>query len=55
MVAHPSTSGTSYTALATILQIRGEEDGWEYIKKYAGQVVAVHQVWRCPGQVRRPG
>jgi iron(III) transport system substrate-binding protein len=38
MVAHPSTSGTSYTALATILQIRGEKDGWEYIQKYAGQV-----------------
>ena len=38
MVAHPSTSGTSYTALATILQIKGEEAGWEFIKKYAGQV-----------------
>ncbi len=38
MVAHPSTSGTSYTALATILQIRGEEAGWEYIKQYAGQI-----------------
>jgi iron(III) transport system substrate-binding protein len=38
MVAHPSTSGTSYTALATILQIRGEQAGWEYIKKYAGQI-----------------
>ncbi len=38
MVAHPSTSGTSYTALATILQIRGEEAGWEFIRKYAAQV-----------------
>ncbi len=38
MVAHPSTSGTSYTALATILQIKGEQEGWEFIKKYAGQV-----------------
>lgn len=38
MVAHPSTSGTSYTALATILQLRGEQAGWEYIKKYAAQV-----------------
>jgi iron(III) transport system substrate-binding protein len=32
MVAHPSSSGTSYTALCTILQMRGEEAGWEYIK-----------------------
>lgn len=38
MVAHPSTSGTSYTAIATILQIMGEEAGWEYIKQYAGQI-----------------
>ena len=38
MVAHPSSSGTSYTALCTILQMRGEEAGWEYIKKYAGQM-----------------
>jgi len=38
MVAHPSSSGTSYTALATILQIKGEEAGWEYLKKYAAQV-----------------
>jgi len=38
MVAHPSSSGTSYTALATILQMRGEEAGWEYIKKYAAQI-----------------
>jgi iron(III) transport system substrate-binding protein len=38
MVAHPSSSGTSYTALATVLQIRGEEAGWEYLKQYAGQI-----------------
>ncbi len=38
LVAHPSTSGTSYTALATVLQIRGEEKGWEYLKAYAAQV-----------------
>jgi iron(III) transport system substrate-binding protein len=38
LVAHPSTSGTSYTALATVLQIRGEEKGWQYLKAYASQV-----------------
>jgi iron(III) transport system substrate-binding protein len=38
MVAHPSSSGTSYTALATVLQIRGEEAGWEYLQQYAGQI-----------------
>ncbi len=39
MVAHPSSSGTSYTALCTVLQIKGEEAGWEYINDYANQVV----------------
>lgn len=38
MVAHPSTSGTSYTAIATVLQMRGDAAGWEYIQKYAGQI-----------------
>ena len=38
LVAHPSTSGTSYTALATVLQIRGEEKGWQYLKAYASQI-----------------
>lgn len=38
MVAHPSSSGTSYTALCTILQLMGDEKGWQYIKDYAGQV-----------------
>ena len=35
MVAHPSSSGTSYTALCTILQLMGEEEGWQYIQDYA--------------------
>lgn len=39
MVAHPSSSGTSYTALCTVLQMRGEEAGWEYLRQYAGQVL----------------
>ncbi|MEA3335149.1 MAG: ABC transporter substrate-binding protein [Chloroflexota bacterium] len=38
MVAHPSSSGTSYTALCTILQVKGEEEGWEFLRDYAGQV-----------------
>lgn len=38
MVAHPSTSGTSYTAIATVLQIRGEDAGWQYLSQYAGQI-----------------
>ena len=32
-VANPNSSGTAYTTLATILQIFGEEKGWDYMKK----------------------
>jgi len=50
MVAHPSTSGTSYTALATILQLKGEEAGWEYIKQYAGQIAQFTKSGAAPAK-----
>jgi iron(III) transport system substrate-binding protein len=34
----PSTSGTGYTFLTTILQVMGEAKGWEYIKRFNGNV-----------------
>ena len=50
MVAHPSTSGTSYTALCTVLQIRGEEAGWDYLKKYAAQVSSFTKSGAAPAK-----
>jgi iron(III) transport system substrate-binding protein len=50
MVAHPSTSGTSYTALATVLQIRGEQAGWEYLQKYAGQIAQYTKSGAAPAK-----
>ncbi len=50
MVAHPSTSGTSYTALATILQIYGEEEGWKYLEKYADQVLQFTKSGSAPAK-----
>ncbi len=50
MVAHPSTSGTSYTALSTVLQMRGEEAGWEYIKQYAGQISSFTKSGAAPAK-----
>ncbi len=37
-IAHPATSGTSYTFLCTILQQKGEDKGWEYMKNFAANV-----------------
>lgn len=50
MVAHPSTSGTSYTALTTVLQIRGEQAGWDYLKKYAGQIAQYTKSGAAPAK-----
>lgn len=50
MVAHPSTSGTSYTAVATVLQIRGDQAGWEYLQKYAGQIAQYTKSGAAPAK-----
>ncbi len=38
VISHPSTAGTAYTFLSTVLQVMGEEKGWEYLKKFNDQV-----------------
>ena len=50
MVAHPSSSGTSYTALATVLQIRGEEAGWEYLQQYDAQMAQYTKSGAAPAK-----
>jgi iron(III) transport system substrate-binding protein len=50
MVAHPSSSGTSYTAICTVLQLMGEDAGWEYINAYAGQVAQFTKSGAAPAK-----
>ncbi|MCB0047155.1 MAG: ABC transporter substrate-binding protein [Caldilineaceae bacterium] len=50
MVAHPSSSGTSYTALCTVLQLMGEDAGWDYLQNYAGQVLQFTKSGSAPGR-----
>ncbi len=50
MVAHPTTSGTSYTAMATVLQLMGEEKGWEYLRQYAGQMAQFTKSGAAPAK-----
>lgn len=50
MVAHPSSSGTSYTALCTILQVKGEEEGWDFLRKYAAQVLQFTKSGAAPAK-----
>ena len=50
LVAHPSTSGTSYTALSTVLQLMGEEKGWEYLNDYAAQMLQFTKSGSAPAK-----
>lgn len=33
-MAHPGSSGTAYTVLSTVVQLKGEEEAWEYFKSF---------------------
>lgn len=50
MVAHPSSSGTSYTAMCTVLQLKGEEAGWSYLRDYAAQVLQFTKSGAAPAK-----
>ena len=50
LVAHPSTSGTSYTALATILQLMGDDAGWKFAEQYAGQMLQFTKSGSAPAK-----
>lgn len=49
-IAHPATSGTSYTFLCTILQQKGEEAGWAYLKSFAQNVAQFTKSGAAPVQ-----
>jgi len=34
----PTTSGTGYTFISSVLQLMGEEEGWEFIEAFNGQI-----------------
>lgn len=38
VMAHPASSSTAYNMLTTILQLKGEDAGWEYLKKLSQNV-----------------
>ena len=38
IMAHPATSGTAYTVLATLIQLKGEEGCWEYMTELSKNI-----------------
>ena len=51
VVAHPGSSGTAYTMLATIVQMMGEEKAMEYFKKFSPQVRQYTKSGTAPGRM----
>lgn len=49
-VANPGTSGTAYNVLATMVQIMGEEEGFEYMKKLDRSIVQYTRSGSAPGR-----
>lgn len=45
VIAHPASSGTAYTFMCSVLQLKGEKDGWDYMKKLAQNVL----IWTKSG------
>lgn len=50
LVAHPSSSGTSYTHLCTVLQLRGDEAGWEYERALTNNVLQFTKSGSAPAR-----
>jgi iron(III) transport system substrate-binding protein len=54
-IANPNTSGTAFTMLATILQLKGAEKGWEYLAKLHKNVAQYSKSGSAPGQLAGQG
>jgi iron(III) transport system substrate-binding protein len=54
-IANPNTSGTAYTTLATILQLKGEEKGWEYLGRLHKNIAQYAKSGSAPGQLAGRG
>ncbi|MBI3732451.1 MAG: ABC transporter substrate-binding protein [Chloroflexi bacterium] len=50
-IAHPASSGTSYTAMCTIMQLRGEPKGWDYMKAFSANVFQYTKSGAAPAQL----
>jgi iron(III) transport system substrate-binding protein len=50
LIAHPSSSGTSYTHLCTRLQMLGEEAGWEWERQFAQNVLQYTKSGAAPAK-----
>jgi iron(III) transport system substrate-binding protein len=50
MASNPNTSGTAYTTVSGILQIMGEEAGWEFLDKMYANIPYLEKSGSAPAQ-----
>lgn len=50
VIAHPASSGTAYTALVTVLQLKGEAQGWDYWRRFHTNVWQYTKSGAAPAQ-----
>ncbi len=55
VIAHPASSSTAYNFLATILQLKGEEEGFNYLQRFNGQVRQYTKSGSAPGRMAGMG
>jgi len=55
MIAHPATSGTAFTFVSTILQLRGEVEGWNYLHQFSDQVAQFTKAGTTPCELAGKG
>lgn len=55
VIAHPGSSSTAYNFLATIVQLKGEEAGFEYLQKFNEQVRQYTKSGSAPGRMAGMG
>ncbi|SCZ01814.1 ABC transporter substrate-binding protein [Alkaliphilus peptidifermentans] len=51
VTAHPGSSGTAYTMLATTIQLKGEDEGFDYLQKLNGQIRQYTKSGTAPGRM----
>ncbi|MDR1832747.1 MAG: ABC transporter substrate-binding protein [Fusobacteriaceae bacterium] len=51
VTAHPGSSGTAFTMLATIIQLKGEKEGLEYMQKLNAQIRQYTKSGTAPGRM----
>ena len=55
MASNPNTSGTAYTTVSGILQVFGEEEGWEFLDKMYANIPFLEKSGSAPGKLAMSG